>query len=290
MAEQHLTGKRVVIAGSSRGIGRAVAEHLLAEGASVVINGRDADVVARVAADLTGRGGSAVAVAGSAADDGVAEALIAEAADRFGGLDAVINCAGIAEPERSSILTMSTADFRAQLDAHLLSTFQLARVAAPILVEQGGGAIVATGSAAAAGNFGGTGYPAAKGGVNGLALALAADLKPHGVRVNVICPGGRTRLSTGAGYEAHIRDLFERGLLDEFTRDAALDPAPPDYVAPLYAYLVSDLASEVTGQIFSAAGGFIGRYPAFEPAFVAYRGHQEEPPYTLAELHRIVPD
>ncbi|ETD33697.1 SDR family NAD(P)-dependent oxidoreductase [Williamsia sp. D3] len=289
MAEQHLSGKCVVIAGSSRGIGRAVAECLVAEGASVVINGRDGDVASRVAADLRDRGGVAVAVAGSAADDGVAEALIAASIDGFGRLDAVINCAGIAEPEQSSILTMSTADFRAQLDAHLLSTFELARVAAPVLSRQAHGSIVATGSAAAAGNFGGTGYPAAKGGVNGLALALAADLKPHGVRVNVICPGGRTRLSTGAGYEAHIKGLFERGLLDEFTRDAALDPAPPDYVAPLYAYLVSDLASEVTGQIFSAAGGFIGRYPAFEPAFVAYRGHQDEPPYTLPELHGLVP-
>jgi NAD(P)-dependent dehydrogenase (short-subunit alcohol dehydrogenase family) len=185
--------------------------------------------------------------------------------------------------------SVAAADFRQQLDAHLMSTFQLARVAAPILVEKGAGAIVATGSAAAAGNFGGTGYPAGKGGVNSLALALAADLKPHGVRVNVVCPGGRTRLSTGPAYEAHINDLFHRGLLDEFTRDAALDPAPPSYVAPLYAYLISDPAGAVTGQVFSAAGGFIGRYPAFEPAFVAYRGHKDELPYTLEELHQFVP-
>ncbi|MFP3670872.1 hypothetical protein SB717_37955, partial [Priestia sp. SIMBA_032] len=80
------------------------------------------------------------------------------------------------------------------------------------------------------------------------------------------------------------------GLLDEFTRDAALDPAPPEYVAPLYAYLASDLADGITGQVYSAAGGFIGKYPAFDPAFVAYRGHDAEPPYTLSELQVILSD
>ena len=290
MSPRPLAGKRAVVAGSSRGIGLAVASRLAAEGASVVVNGRDEPTAKAAAAQIVGDGGNAVPVAGNVADADVAAHMVSTALREFGGLDVVINCAGVAEPDGSSILTMTTRDFVAQLDAHLVSTFELVRAAAPVLVEQGSGAVVTTGSAASAGNFGGTGYPSGKGGVNSLSLALAADLRPHGVRVNVVCPGGKTRLSTGAGYEAHIRDLFERGLLDEFTRDAALDPAPAEYVAPLYAYLASDLAAGITGQIYSAAGGFIGKYPAFEPAFVAYRGHEDDPPYTLEELRGILAD
>ncbi|HEY9310917.1 SDR family NAD(P)-dependent oxidoreductase [Williamsia sp.] len=285
MSPQALAGKRAVVAGSSRGIGLAVASKLAAEGASVVVNGRDESTAKAAAAQIVGDGGVAVPVGGNAADEATATRMVSTAMIEFGGLDVVINCAGVAEPDGSSILTMSSRDFSAQLDAHLVSTFELVRAAAPILTRQGSGAIVTTGSAASAGNFGGTGYPAGKGGVNSLSLALAADLRPHGVRVNVVCPGGKTRLSTGAGYETHIKSLFERGLLDEFTRDAALNPAPPEFVAPLYAYLASDLATGITGQIYSAAGGFIGRYPAFEPEFVAYRGHEDNPPYTLEDVH-----
>lgn len=290
MTEQHLQGKRAVIAGSSRGIGLAVAMKLAAEGAVVVINGRDEAAVISAVADVVAGGGTAVPVVGNAAEEDVAQAMVSTAEREFGGLDIVINCAGVAEPEVSSILTMTTYEFFNQLDAHLVSTFELARAAAPILVEQGSGSIITTGSAAAAGSFGGTGYPAGKGGVNSLSMALAADLRPHGVRVNVICPGGKTRLSTGPGYEAQINSLFDRGLLDAGIRDAALDPAPPDYVAPLYAYLASDLSAPITGQIYSAAGGFIGKYPRFEPGFVTYRGHDDEPPYTLAELEKLVTD
>ncbi|GAA4675882.1 SDR family NAD(P)-dependent oxidoreductase [Gordonia humi] len=284
----HLTGRRAVVAGSTRGIGLAVARELLAQGASVVVNGRDADVARAAADELSAGDGRVLAVPGSAADEFVAQAMIDAAVSGFGGVDIVIDCAGTAEPTGSSILTMSTYEFFAQLDAHLVSSFELARAAAPLLVDQEAGAIVLTGSAAASGMFGGTGYPAGKGGVNGLTAALAADLKQYGVRVNAVCPGARTRLSTGEGYRSHIDDLYERGLLDAGTRDVALDPAPPEYVAPLYAYLASDLASDVTGRIYSASGGFIGRYPEFEPEFVAYRGHRDEPPYTLEELAGIV--
>ena len=79
------------------------------------------------------------------------------------------------------------------------------------MVEQGGGSIINTSSFAYLGDYGGTGYPAGKGGVNGLTLAIAAELKEHGVRANVVCPGAKTRLSTGSEYEAHIAELNRRG-------------------------------------------------------------------------------
>ncbi|WOC13343.1 3-alpha-hydroxycholanate dehydrogenase (NADP(+)) [Gordonia sp. MP11Mi] len=283
-----LRGKRAVIAGSSRGIGLAVAKALVAEGVSVIVNGRDESVAQNAADELSAAGGAAVPVAGSAADQAVAQAMVDAAVVEFGGVDIVINCAGTAEPVGSSILTTTRHEFLAQLDAHLVSSFELVRAAAPRLHSQGSGTVVLTGSAASSGMFGGIGYPAGKGGVNSLAMALAAELRPSGVRVNVVCPGGKTRLSSGDDYRAHIDDLYKRGLLDEALRDIALDPAPAEYVAPLYAYLASDLAADITGEIFSAAGGFIGSYPPFQPGFVAYRGHDDQPPYTVAEVAALI--
>ena len=145
--------------------------------------------------------------------------------DEFGGIDILINCAGIAEPPGSSILDITPAQFAALLDAHLGTVFATCRAAAPKMVAQGSGSIVNTSSFAFLGDYGGTGYPAGKGAVNSLTLAIAAELKEHGVRANVVCPGARTRLSTGPDYVAHITELNRRGLLDEVSMQGSLDVA-----------------------------------------------------------------
>ncbi|SEH62666.1 NADP-dependent 3-hydroxy acid dehydrogenase YdfG [Mycolicibacterium rutilum] len=276
-----LTGRGAVVVGGSRGVGLAVARLLAEQGAGVVLNGRDADAVSAAAQGIS----AAVGVPGSPADPRTADELIDTCVREFGRIDILINCAGTAEPAGSSILNVTSAQFRDLLDAHLGTVFETCRAAAPKMVAQGGGAIVNTSSFAFLGDYGGTGYPAGKGGVNGLTLAIAAELKAHGVRANVVCPGARTRLSTGADYEAHIADLHRRGLLDDVSMQGALDAAPPEYVAPTYAYLVSDLAKDVTGQILIAAGGFVGRFDRPTPALLAYRDHHDSPPWTVAELH-----
>ena len=138
------------------------------------------------------------------------------------------------------------------------------------------------------GNYGGTGYPAGKGGVNGLTMAIAAELKEHGVRANVVRPGAKTRLSTAGEYEDHIVELNRRGLLDEVSMQAALDAPPTVYVAPTYAYLASDLAKDVTGQIFIAAGGFVGRFERQTPSIVAYRDHTDSPPWSVEEINEMI--
>jgi NAD(P)-dependent dehydrogenase (short-subunit alcohol dehydrogenase family) len=285
-----LEGRAVVVSGSSRGIGRAVAAALAAEGAAVVVNGRDAAVVEAAAAELRADGARVAAVVGSAADEGVAAQLVAAAVDGFGRLDAVVNCAGTAEPPGSSILSVSHDEWRQLLDAHVTSAFAVCRAAAPALVAQGHGSIVNTSSFAFTGMFGGTGYPAGKGAVNSLTMALAAELAEHGVRANVVCPGARTRLSTGDGFERSILELHRRGLLDDGMRDAALAPAPPEYVAQLYVFLVSDLAAGVSGEVLAGAGCFIGRYARPEPAFVAWRDHGSNPPWTPAEIGEALRD
>jgi NAD(P)-dependent dehydrogenase (short-subunit alcohol dehydrogenase family) len=241
-----------------------------------------------VSAAVASVGDGAVGFAGSPADPDVADALIASCVEEFGRIDALINCAGTAEPAGSSILNVTSAQFRELLDAHLGTTFETCRAAAPRMVAQGGGAIVNTSSFAFLGDYGGTGYPAGKGAVNGLTLAIAAELREDGVRANVVCPGAKTRLSTGSDYEAHIADLNRRGLLDEVSTQGALDAAPPEYVAPTYAYLVSDLAKDVTGQIFIAAGGFVGRFDRQTPALVAYRDHHDSPPWSPDELDGFI--
>ncbi|GAA1479785.1 SDR family oxidoreductase [Gordonia sinesedis] len=282
--DAQLSGRVAMIAGATRGIGLAVAYALAGRGVSLVVNGRDEAAVDATVDEIVGGGGYSVGVVGSAGSDGVARRMVDAALDEFGALDIAINCAGIAEPPGSTVLSMTSGEFRSQLDAHLMSAFQIIRAAGRVFVEQRSGAIVLTGSAASLGMFGGSGYPAAKGGVNALALAAAVDLAAAGVRLNVVMPGARSRLSSGDDYVAHIRSLHERGILDDGLRDAALDPAPPEYVAPLYVFLASDPAAEITGQIFSAAGGFIGRYEPQQPTFIAYRDHRSSAPYSLAEL------
>jgi len=283
-----LAGRAAVVSGGSRGIGRAVAELLCELGAGVVVNGRDADAVDETVGALTASGGQATAVVGPADDERIAGALIDECTSAFGRFDILVNCAGIAEPSGSSILTITPAEFDRLIGAHLGTAFHTCRAAARVMASQGRGAIINTSSVAFLGDYGGTGYPAGKGAVNGLTMAIAAELKTYGVRANVVCPGARTRLSTGVEYEKHIEDLHRRGLLDEMTMRASLDTAPAAFVAPVYAYLASDLARDVTGQILVAAGGFVGSFDRPAPRLLGYRDHREAGPWSIEDLHKMI--
>lgn len=283
-----LAGRGAVVSGGSRGIGRAVAELLCDLGAGVVVNGRDGKAVQETVAAIGASGGHVTAVVGSADEGDVARALVDECLNEFGSLDALINCAGTAEPAGSSILTISPQEFEALIAVHLGTAFHTCRAAAPVMANQGHGSIINTSSVAFLGDYGGTGYPAGKGAVNGLTLAIAAELKAYGVRANVVCPGARTRLSTGADYEKHIADLHRRGLLDEMTMRASLDTAPPEFVAPVYAYLASDLSSDVTGQILVAAGGFVGSFDRPTPRVLGYRDHHQAGPWSIDDVHTMI--
>ncbi len=288
MTDPLLDGRGVVVSGGSRGIGRAVTELLCDLGAGVVVNGRDADAVGETVAAISDAGGRVAPVVGAADDERTASALIDECIGTFGRLDALINCAGIAEPPGSSILNISPQEFDRLISAHLGTAFHTCRVAARLMAAQGHGSIVNTGSVAFLGDYGGTGYPAGKGAVNALTMAIAAELKAYGVRANVVCPGARTRLSTGAEYEKHIDDLYQRGLLDAMTMRASLDTAPAPFVAPLYAYLASDLSRDVTGRIFVAAGGFVGSFDRPTPRVLGYRDHHDADPWSVEALHQMI--
>ncbi|MEU9806558.1 SDR family oxidoreductase [Mycobacterium sp. NPDC050853] len=277
-----------MVVGGSRGIGRAAA-HLLSElGANVVVNGRHSEAVDETVRSMTAAGGAAVGFVGAPDNDRTATDLIEACRTEYGGIDVLINCAGIPEPAGSSILTITPDDFHRLIDAHLGTVFHTCRAAAPLMAAQGHGTIINTGSTASLGIYGGTGYPAGKAAVNGLTLAIAAELKQSGVRANVICPGARTRLSEGDEYIAHLHDLHTRGLLDEMTLQASLAPAPAECVAPLYAYLASDLSARITGQIFIAAGGFIGRFKRQVPTPLGYRDHTESSQWSVPEIDELM--
>lgn len=271
MRSSLLEGRAVVVTGGSRGIGRAVARALATEGAAVVVNGREAEATEAAAEEIRAAGGQALACAGSVADFDFAGELIERCVSAYRTLDALVNCAGIAEPEGSSILDLAPEAWREVIEVHLSGTFHTCRHAVPRMLAQGGGAIVNTSSHAYTGRYGGSAYAAAKGGTNSLSFALAAELAGRGVRVNAVCPGARTRLNETPGYRARIEDLHARGILDDATRAASLDPPPPEHVGPLYAFLASDAARGITGHMFSAAGGYVGVHAPPGETLLAYR-------------------
>lgn len=279
-----LIGKRVIITGSSMGIGQAIAIKLAQEGAKVVINARGEDALAGTRELIKAQGGDAVISCGSVDDYAYTGRLIECCMDNFGGIDGLINCAGIAEPVGSSIRDISEADWQQLINIHLHGTFNTCRHATPIMIKQGYGSIINTSSHAFLGMYGGTGYAAGKGATNSLSLAMAMDLKEHGIRVNVICPGAKTRLSQGEEYEQIIDDLNQRGLLDDNLKEASLNPADPAYVASLYAYLISDEANAISGRVFWGSGGYVGLFHRNDDQLFALQNHETTPPWTLQEL------
>jgi len=271
-----LEGTSAVVAGSSRGIGRAVALAMAGAGARVIVNGRGAAEVDDVVSEIGRAGGEARGFTGSATDFDAAGEMIAHCVDAFGGVDVLVNCVGIAEPPGSSILDLGPDDWRGLIDSHLTATFNTCRHATPLMKARGRGAIVNTSSHAFLGHYGGTGYPAGKGGTNSLTLAMAAELREHGIRVNAVCPGARTRLSTGDAYVEHIESLHERGLLNDVVRDASLAPPDAEHLGPLYVFLASERAAGVSGHIFSGSGGYVGLFSQPSEALLVYRDHTRE--------------
>jgi len=279
-----LSDKRIIVTGSSMGIGQAVALRLASEGAKLVINARNPAAIDDTLTLIRDGGGEAIASAGSVANYDEAGALVQRCVEHYGGVDVLINCAGIAEPKGTSILNIDANDWQQVIDVHLNGTFNTCRHAAPVMVKQGSGTIINSSSHAFLGMYGGTAYAAGKGATNSLSYAMAADLKASGINVNVICPGAKTRLSTGSDFVQTIESLHQRGLLSDERRYSALNPVGPEYVAALYALLASDNARHITGQTFWGSGGYIGRFAESEQQLLASIDPQAERPWALESL------
>jgi hypothetical protein len=242
-----LQGKVAVVTGSGRGIGRGIALSLAREGAKVVINdvgceidgrGGAEDPAMAVVREIEGLGGQAVPNYDSVSDFAAAESIVQTAVKSFGRIDILVNNAGIVRDR--SIGKMTEEDFDAVIAVHLKGSFNCGRHAIPIMREQGYGRIInITSSAGLRGNFGQTNYGAAKAGLMGLTLVWAVELGKYGITVNAMAPAGITRM-TGT-----IPGLEGREMPPE--SNAELN-------GPMIAYLASEKAAHVNGQVFGRRG------------------------------------
>jgi NAD(P)-dependent dehydrogenase (short-subunit alcohol dehydrogenase family) len=243
-----LAGKVIAVTGAGRGIGREIALLCAREGAALVVNdfggslsgeGGDAGPAAEVVAEIVAAGGKAKANVASVADADGAASIVEDALNAFGRIDGVVNNAGVS---RDVIFhKMSEADWRAVIDVHLNGSFLLSRAAAPHFREQGGGAFVhMTSTSGLIGNVGQSNYSAAKMGIVGLSNSIALDMRRFGIRSNCVAPFAWSRMT------ASIPAATEA----EQQRVERLKTMTADKVAPMVAFLCSDAAREVSGQIF----------------------------------------
>lgn len=246
-------GLRVFVSAGAAGIGRAVADLLIAQGARLWVSDVDDAALADFAAAHPDHRASRADVADEAAMAGVFAAIARD----WGGLDALINNAGIAGPT-GGVEEISIADWRRCIEIDLTGQFICAHFAVPMLKAAGGGAIVNMSSAA--GRFGyafRTPYAAAKWGVIGFTQSLAKELGPDGIRVNAVLPGiiegprmegviaARAR-QLGLGHEEMRARYLERVSLRRMT--------PPGDVAAMVAFLLSDMGRNLSGQSFPVDG------------------------------------
>ena len=245
-----LDGKRVVVTGASRGLGRAFALGLADAGAAVVVNGTNADLVEGVAAEIRAGGGTAVPVVGSVADDGVAEAIVARCVDELGGIDAVVNNAGIVRDR--TLLKMTPEEFDEVVAVNLRGTWSVSRHAARAMKDAGGGLLLQIVSGSGfVGSVGQTNYAASKAGVLGMLYAWDVELRRFGIRVNALWPIATTDMTQV------VFDLAEQRAAATGTSvptPAQMGFGRPEDVAPAVVYLCSDRAAHLRSQLITFNG------------------------------------
>jgi NAD(P)-dependent dehydrogenase (short-subunit alcohol dehydrogenase family) len=242
-----LERKRAVVTGSSRGIGLATARLLLDEGARVVLNGLDAERLEGALTELRGVSPHVWAQAADVSTSAGIEALFAEADRRLGGLDILINNAGIFR-YGAPLAEVTDEEWDAVLRVNLRGVQLGARAALPRLKEAGGGVILNASSYAAVVPSAGRGiYAAAKAAVLSLTRTLAAESAPHGIRVNAYAPGLILTDMTASVVKTGRPTMIDQIALRRFGR-------PEEVAAPL-AFLVSPRASYITGAVLEISGG-----------------------------------
>lgn len=286
-----LEGKVAVITGSGRGIGRSCGVLMAAEGCRVVINDYGVDVDGRTPrsdpADETVElikqaGGSAAANYDSVATMEGGERMVKQALDTWGRLDIVIHVAGILRDRM--IFNMTEEEWDSVIAVHLKGYFAISKPASILFRQQRAGRIIGfSSSSGLRGNSGQANYGAAKAGIAGMTRVIARDLGRYGVTANSIAPSADTRMTQSVPDSARAARAA-RGIAGATV--ARRPAAPPEQIAPMVAYLCSDEAWNINGQIFAVGGGNISLlYHPLPPFRTIFKEEQ----WTLDDLSRQVP-
>jgi NAD(P)-dependent dehydrogenase (short-subunit alcohol dehydrogenase family) len=252
-----MTGKVALVTGASSGIGRATAILFAARGAKVTAAARRADRLDSLVREITEAGGEATAIATDVSDASDVEAMVAHTIDAFGRLDFCVNNAGIEGDEIAPVHEMSEAAWSRVMDVNVKGNFLCLKYEAKAMIEAGnGGAIVNVGSVNSFVGFsGGAAYSTSKAAQITLSSSAAADLAPHGIRVNLLCPGF-------VDTEMHRRI---RGIVTDEGMDGMIAGGVPlrraassEEMARTILWLCSDEASYVNATTITADGGLHG--------------------------------
>jgi 3-oxoacyl-[acyl-carrier protein] reductase len=244
-----LTGKSALITGGSRGIGKAIGLRLAGQGADVAFSYRGNEAAARqTAREIQSLGRRALPVQGDVADVDAADGVVKAALDAFGKLDILVNNAGITRDDL--IMRMSAEAWRDVLETNLFGAFWMTKaVTRPMLKARGGRIINITSVSGQAGQTGQANYSAAKAGLIGLTKATARELASRGITVNAVAPGFVLTELTEDLPDALKEEITSRTPLGRF--------GTTEEVANAVAFLASDEAGYITGQVLAVDGGLV---------------------------------